>query len=210
MLVNASACVPRVAFQGEHGAFSEEAAIKLLGTQIELVPRPTFAALFRSLDEGLADYALAPIENSLIGIIRPSFDLFKQSSLVSVGEVVIPIAQHLIACPGTSFGEIVAVQSHPAALAQCTRFFTENPWLRKVEAEDTAGSVADIVERGNHELAAIAGRRAAELYGGSILQKNIHDHQDNQTRFLLLCGSAECSPLLNTTTESKRNTHHDR
>jgi prephenate dehydratase len=204
MAVNSSACLPRVAFQGEHGAFSEEAAIKLLGPQIELVPRPTFAALFRSLDEGLADYALAPIENSLIGIIRPSFDLFEESSLVSVGEVVIPIAQHLIACPGTSFAEIEIVQSHPAALAQCARFFTENPQLRMVEAEDTAGSVAQIVARGNRKLAAIAGRRAAALYGGAILKEDIQDRHDNQTRFFLLSGSAEWSPLLNNITDSKR------
>ena len=207
--MNSSGCRPRVAFQGEYGAFSEEAAIKLLGPEIELVPLPTFAALFRSLGEGLADYALAPVENSAIGIIHPAFDMLEQSSLVTVGEVVIPIAQHLIACPGTSFDEIEAVQSHPAALAQCARFFTENPQLRKVEAEDTAGSVANIVERGDHKLGAIAGSRAAELYGGTILKKNIHDHQDNQTRFLLLSGSANQSPLLNNLTEPKRTTNHD-
>jgi prephenate dehydratase len=210
MAVNASAYRPRVAFQGEHGAFSEEAAIKLLGPEIELVPRPTFASLFRSLDEGLADYALAPVENSVIGIIRPSFDLFEKSSLVSVGEVIIPIAQHLIACPGVSFAEIEEVQSHPVALAQCARFFIENPGLQKIEAEDTAGSVANMIERGERKLAAIAGRRAAELYGGSILKKNIQDQRDNQTKFLLLSGSAEWSPLLNKIAESKRNTNHDR
>jgi prephenate dehydratase len=209
MVVNPSAYRPRVAFQGEHGAFSEEAAIKLLGPDIELVPRPTFASLFRSLDEGLADYALAPVENSLIGIIRPSFDLFEKSSLVSIGEVVMPIAQHLIACPGGSFAEIEVVQSHPAALAQCARFFIENPQLQKIEAEDTAGSVATIIAHGDRKLAAIAGRRAAELYGGTILKENIQDRHDNQTRFLLLSGSAEWSPLLNNIAESKRNTNHD-
>lgn len=197
--MNISAHRPRVAFQGEHGAFSEEAAIKLLGPEIELVPRPTFAALFRSLDEGVADYALAPIENNLIGIIRPSFDLLDQSSLVKTAEVIIPINQHLIGCPGASLAEIEEVQSHPAALAQCARFFVENPQIRKVEAEDTAGSVSYLIERGDHKLAAIAGRRAAELYGGSILKENIQDHQNNQTRFFLLSGSTEWSPLLNNT-----------
>jgi len=195
--LNLSGHKPRVAFQGEHGAFSEEAALKLLGPEIELVPRPTFAALFRSLDEGVADYALAPIENSLIGIIRPSCDLLDKSSLVKTAEVIIPINQHLIGCPGATFAEIEEVQSHPAALAQCARFFVENPHLRKVEAEDTAGSVSYLVERGDHKLAAIASRRAAELYGGSILQENIQDREDNQTRFLLLSGSTEWSPLLN-------------
>src|SRR5260370_27836936 len=116
MAVNASAYRPRVAFQGEHGALSEEAAIKLLGPEIELVPRPTFAALFRSLDEGVADYALAPIENSLIGIIRPSCDLLDKSSLVKTAEVIIPLTQHLIGCPGATFAEIEEAHSHPPAL----------------------------------------------------------------------------------------------
>lgn len=110
---------PRVAFQGEHGAFSEEAAIRLLGPEIELVPRPTFALLFSSLAEGLADYAVVPVENSLIGAIQPALDLFLESSLATVGEVSIKIRQQLIGCSCAVFEEIEAVESHPAALTQC-------------------------------------------------------------------------------------------
>ncbi|MFN2512532.1 MAG: prephenate dehydratase domain-containing protein [Pyrinomonadaceae bacterium] len=179
---------PRVAFQGEHGAFSEDAALKLLGPEIQLVPRRTFETLFRSLDEGLAEYVLVPIENSLIGAIKPAVDLLNQSCLDVVGEVAIPIRQLLIGCPGAVFEEIVTVESHPAALAQCKRFFAAHPGIERVETEDTAGSVARIIERRDFTRAAIAGRRAAQLYGGSILRENLEDRPENYTRFLLLAG----------------------
>ncbi|MCM3906153.1 MAG: hypothetical protein ND866_31085 [Pyrinomonadaceae bacterium] len=177
---------PRVAFQGEHGAFSEDAALKLFGSEIQLVPRRTFETLFTSLDEGLAEYVLVPVENSLIGGIRPAVDLLNRSSLVIVGEVAIPIRQLLIGCPGAVFEEIVEVESHPAALAQCSRFFAAHPRIKQVETDDTAGSVARIVEGRNRTRAAIAGRRAAEAYGGSILRENLEDRPENYTRFLLL------------------------
>ncbi len=182
---------PRVAFQGERGAFSEDAALKLLGPEIQLVPRRTFETLFRSLDEGLAEYILVPVENSLIGAIQPAVDLLDKSSLEIVGEVAIPIRQLLIGCPGAVFEEIVAVESHPAALAQCSRFFVAHAHIKRIESEDTAGSVARIVEGRDHHRAAIAGRRAAEVYGGSILRENLEDHPENYTRFLLLTGQDE-------------------
>jgi prephenate dehydratase len=177
---------PRVAFQGEPGAFSEEAAIKLLGSEIELVPRPTFASLFSSLAEGLADYAVVPVENSLIGAIQPALDLFLESSLATLGEASIKIRQQLIGCPGAVFEEIEAVESHPAALAQCKNFFAANPRILRIETEDTAGSVAGIIARGDRKRAAIAGARAAALYGGSVIRENIEDDPENYTRFLLL------------------------
>jgi prephenate dehydratase len=179
-----------VAFQGEHGAFSEDAAIALFGAdlagKIEFVPRRTFVALFSSLYEGLADYALLPVENSLIGAIQPAVDLLKERSLVIAGEVTIQVRQHLIGCPGAVLEEIEAVESHPAALAQCKRFFAEHRQVQRIETEDTAGSVARIIDRGDRKHAAIAGRRAAELYGGSIIRENLEDDPENYTRFLLL------------------------
>ncbi|CAN5885883.1 hypothetical protein BH18ACI4_BH18ACI4_11750 [soil metagenome] len=178
----------RVAFQGELGAFSEEAALKLLGSGIQLVPRRSFETLFRSLDEGLAEYVLVPVENSLIGAIQPAVDLLAKSSLSIVGEIAIRIRQLLIGCPDAMFGEILAIESHPAALAQCRRFFAAHPHIERVEAEDTAGSVARIVEGRDRTRAAIAGRRAAKLYGGSILRENLEDDPENYTRFLLLSG----------------------
>lgn len=187
---------PRVAFQGEHGAFSEDAAIKLLGPDIELVPRRTFVALFSSLDEGAADFVLAPVENSLIGSIQPAVDLLRESSLAIAGDVVIQIQQNLIGCRGALFEEIEAVESHPAALAQCERFFAAHPGMLRIESEDTAGSVARIVALGDRKRAAIAGRRAAELYGGSILREDLQDRPENYTRFLLLSADPFVSGVL--------------
>jgi len=176
----------RVAFQGERGAFSEEAAVKLLGDSIELVPRPTFNALFSSLREGVADYLLAPVENSIAGTVRPSVELLRESQLQVVDEVTIPVGQNLIACPGVNFDDIQEVQSHPMALAQCSRFFKQHPKLKQIVSDDTAGSVAEIVQRGDRHRAAIGSKRAAEIYGGVIVLENMQDTSDNFTRFLLL------------------------
>ena len=182
---------PRVAFQGERGAFSEEAAMKLLGNEIELVPRKTFADLFNSLDERIADYVLAPVENTIAGLVHPSVDLMQSSSLAVLDEVVIKIEQHLIGCDGANFDAIETVQSHPVALAQCSRFFENNPQLQPVTADDTAGSVAEVVRLRDPKRAAIAGQRAAEIYGGSIIRKSIQDQTENYTRFVLLSASTD-------------------
>ena len=183
MGVTAVAHKPRVAFQGERGAFSEEAALKLLGQEIELVPRRTFEDLFNSLD---TDYLLAPVENSIAGVVQPSVDLLRASSLKVLDEVEIKIEQHLIGCPGATFDTIETVQSHPVALAQCSRFFETHPRLNSVVADDTAGSVAEVVRRGDPKVAAIAGQRAAEFYGGVIIRESIQNQAENYTRFVLL------------------------
>ena len=182
---------PRVAFQGEPGAFSEEAAIKLLGTQITLVPRPTFESLFRSISDKAADYILAPIENSLAGFVHACFDQLLDSKLCVAGEVIIPISHYLIGCAGASFASIATVESHPVALEQCRRFLETNPQIRRVVAEDTAGSVAQVVRAGDPTRAAIAGRRALERYGGVVLREHLEDSSENYTRFFLLRSSAE-------------------
>ena len=177
---------PRVAFQGERGAFSEEAALKLLGPEIELVPRRTFIDLYNSLDNGLADYLLAPVENTIAGVVHASVDLLNARSLQTIDEIQIKIEQHLIGCPGASFDTIETVQSHPTALAQCSVFFKTHSRLKPLVADDTAGSVAEVIRRGDPKRAAIAGQRAADLYGASILRKSIQDQADNYTRFILL------------------------
>lgn len=176
----------RVAFQGERGAFSEEAALKLLGPNIELVPQRTFQDLYESVEIGEADYVLAPVSNSIAGTVVASVDLLQRSSFVKLDEVEIRIEQHLIGCPNATLENIETVQSHPVALAQCQRFFAEHPRLKAVIADDTAGSVAEVVRRGDSSRAAIAGRRAAELYGGSIIRESIQDRPENFTRFVLL------------------------
>ena len=176
----------RVAFQGAPGAFSEQAAVQLLGEKIRLVPRPTFESLFLSIEDDSADYILAPIENSLAGFVHASFDLLLDSKLYIIGEVIIPISHCLIGCPGSSFETIVAVESHPVALDQCRRFLAANPQIKRIAAEDTAGSVERIISQGDPARAAIAGQRAAEKYGGVILREHLEDSSENYTRFLLL------------------------
>ncbi|HEV7858154.1 MAG TPA: prephenate dehydratase [Pyrinomonadaceae bacterium] len=184
---------PRVAFQGERGAFSEEAALRLLGADIQLVPRPSFESLFASISEGLADYALAPLENTLAGAVQRSYDLLLEYSLHITGEVIIPISHSLIGCPGATFEAIRTIESHPVALAQCLRFLGAHPQMRPLATEDTAGSVAQVVRRGDETCAAIAGRRAAEVYGGVILLEHLEDHRENYTRFVLLSSSTRVS-----------------
>jgi prephenate dehydratase len=176
----------RAAFQGEPGAFSEAAAAQLLGEEIQTVPRGTFEATFRAIAEGAADALLVPVENTLAGSVVRVYDLLLESPLEICGETILPIEHHLMGCPGAKFEEIRAVASHPMALAQCERFFEANPGLKRVPAEDTAGSVREMMGRGDKASAAIAGRRAAGHYGAIILREGVQDNAENFTRFVLL------------------------
>lgn len=181
----------QVAFQGAHGAFSEEAAVQLLGEDVILVPRPTFESLFTAIDEKAADYIFAPIENSLAGFVHACFDQLLESKLQIAGEVIIPISHYLIGCPGATFETIAVVESHPVALDQCRRFLAAHPRIHRVAADDTAGSVARIMAQKDPTRAAIAGRRAAEHYGGVILREHLEDSSENYTRFFLLTPAAD-------------------
>jgi prephenate dehydratase len=185
--------LPRVAFQGEAGAFSEATAIQLLGGGIRTVPCFTFDAAFRSISDGAADALLVPVENSLAGSVVRVFDLLLDSDLEIVGETILRIEHQLIGCPGATLAGLRSVASHPVALAQCERFFLAHPELKRVPAEDTAGSVREVVARGDRSAAGIAGRRAAEHYGGAILAENIHDNPENFTRFVLLVPTPHAS-----------------
>ena len=183
---NSQKSQPRVAFQGEHGAFSEAAAIQLLGEEIITVPRATFDSAFRAIAEGAADALLAPVENSLAGSVVRVYDLLLESSLGIVAETILPIEHHLIGCPGATLSGLKSVSSHPMALAQCEKFFLSHPQLKRVPAEDTAGSVRDVLASGDKSAAGIAGRPAAIRYGGVILSESIQDNAENFTRFVLL------------------------
>jgi len=176
----------RVAFQGEAGAFSEAAAVQLLGEEIVTVPRPTFDATFRAIPEGAADVLLVPVENSLAGSVVRVYDLLLDSQLTISAETILPIEMNLIACPGASLSDIRTISSHPMALAQCERFFGQHPHIRRLPAEDTAGSVREVLARGDKTHAAIAGNRAAVRYRGEIIAERIQDNTENFTRFVLL------------------------
>jgi prephenate dehydratase len=176
----------RVAFQGEAGAFSEAAAVQLYGDNIVTVPRPTFDATFRAIIDGHADALLVPVENSLAGSVVRVYDLLLESELTITAETILPIEMNLIGCPGASLSEIRSVSSHPMALAQCERFFGQHPSIKRLPAEDTAGSVREMLVRGDKTHAAIAGKYAADRYRGEIIAERIQDNAENFTRFVLL------------------------
>jgi prephenate dehydratase len=176
----------RVAFQGEPGAFSEAAAIQLLGDAITTAPCSTFDAAFHAINESAADAFLAPVENTLAGSVVRVYDLLLVSRLTIVAETILPIEHHLIGVPGATLAGLRSVASHPMALAQCERLFSSHPDWKRVPAEDTAGSVREVLARGDKSVAAIAGRRAAEYYQGMILAESIQDDLENFTRFVLL------------------------
>lgn len=183
----------RVAFQGEPGAFSEAAAVQLLGEEIVTVPRATFEATFRAIAEGAADALLVPVENTLAGSVVRVYDLLLESPLEICGETILPIEHHLMGCPDACFEDIRAVASHPMALAQCELFFEAHPRLKRIPAEDTAGSVREMIERSDVTHASIAGLRAARHYGAIILRENIQDNAENFTRFVLLLAPTEAA-----------------
>jgi prephenate dehydratase len=187
--MSSSTAKQRVAFQGEHGAFSEEAAVKLLGPAIELVPNVTFEDMFAAIDRGAADLIMAPLENSLAGSVYRCYDLLLESKLHILAEVILPVSHHLIGPPGATIEQVRTVQSHPVALAQCTQFFEKRPNIKRQVAEDTGGSAREVVQAGDPSRAAIASHRAAEIYGGVILQSHLEDHHHNYTRFVLLSPS---------------------
>lgn len=185
----------RVAFQGERGAFSEAAAVGLLGEQITTVPRTTFDSAFQAIAEGAADALLAPVENTLAGSVVRVYDLLLESNLTMVAETILPIEHQLIGVPGATLEGLRSISSHPVALAQCERFFLARPHLKRVPTEDTAGSVREVMARGDKSFAGIASRRAATIYGGAILAENIHDNAENFTRFNLLVPEETASRL---------------
>jgi prephenate dehydratase len=176
----------RVAFQGESGAYSEAAAVQLLGESIQTVPRATFDSTFRAIKDGAADALLVPVENTLAGSVVRVYDLLLESPLEMCGETILPIEHQLMGMPGARFEEIKAVASHPMALAQCELFFATHANLKRVPTEDTAGSVREMMDRGDSHWASIAGRRAATHYGAILLKENIQDNAENFTRFVLL------------------------
>src|SRR5579864_3205273 len=178
--------IPTVAFQGERGSFSEEAAYKLLGPAIRVQPCETFSAIFESVARGKTKYCLAPIENTLAGSVYENYDLLLKNDLHIVGEVNLRIVHNLIAFSGTTLRNLTKVYSHPVALAQCGRFFDEHPKIQRIPFYDTAGSVKMLAEQHPEGAAAIASKIAAQVYNAGILRTHLEDHHENFTRFLLL------------------------
>lgn len=176
-----------VAFQGEPGAYSEAALVEFFGSKAVAVGKPRFEDVFEAVEDGSCALGFIPIENSLAGSIHRNYDLLREHSLHIIGETTLRVRHCLIAAPGASMDKITKVISHPQALDQCRGFL--NRWEGGVRVEqvyDTAGAVKQLAETRNQTTAAIASRRAAELYGMSILMEGIEDDEANFTRFLVL------------------------
>ena len=188
---------PTVAFQGERGSFSEEAAYKLLGRNIRVQPFETFAGIFEAVVSGRTKYCLAPIENTLAGSVYENYDLLLKHDLHIVGEVNLRIVHNLVAFPGTRLKGLTQIYSHPVALAQCNRFFAQHPKVEKIPFYDTAGSVKMLAEKRIPGAAAIASHTAAVVYRARILRAHLEHHHENFTRFLLLSRSASVSRRAN-------------
>ncbi|MFI3295846.1 MAG: prephenate dehydratase [Rikenellaceae bacterium] len=178
----------RVAIQGYHGCFHQEAAQKYFGDNIEVVPCDTFAQVTSMVENLEVDAGVMAIENSIAGSILPNYRLLQNSSLQITGEVYISIVQNLMVLPGVAIEDIREVRSHPMAILQCLDFLEAEGAGRYslIETLDTALSAKDIADNGWRESAAIASQCAAQMYGLEIVAENINTVKNNFTRFLIL------------------------
>ena len=173
---------PRVAFQGERGAYGEIAALRYF-SEIKLLPLESFQDVFDAAENGKVEYIVVPVENSIEGSINEIYDLLLQTKMNVVGEIYQRVRHCLIANRGAK--RIRYVHSHPQALAQC-RVYLQNKRLKPVPAYDTAGAVKMIKEKKMTDSAAVASERAAQLYDMEILDEGIEDRKNNYTRFFVL------------------------
>ena len=181
-----------IAFQGEHGAYGEVAA-RMWNSECIPMPCREFADVFEGVKEGLYDYGIVPVENTLGGVVGQVNELLINTDLNFVGAVELPIHLCLLALPETDHREIHSVYSHPQALAQCRRFLARNK-LDPVQYHDTAGAAKMLAENRPKASAAIASKLSAELYHLEILKENIEDLDRNLTRFIVLSKQANREP----------------
>jgi chorismate mutase/prephenate dehydratase len=180
-----------VAFQGEVGAYSEEAAFQFFGSSIITNPRESLDDVFKVVEQDEVQFGIVPVENSLEGSISRVYDLLLDSSLKVCGEIELRVSHCLIASPEARLDLIKRVYSHPQALAQC-KTFLKHLGCELIPTYDTAGSVKMIKEKGITDGGAIASARAAEIYEMKIIASEIEDAPNNFTRFFIL--SKEDSP----------------
>lgn len=180
----------KVSFQGETGAYSEQAVYRFFGEDAETIPCETFADLFAKVSDGTADFGVAPVENSTAGTIVQVYDLLLEHDLHVVGEIKLRIVHCLISFPGTKLEEIKKIYTHPQAWAQCQTFCRQFLSWEYVPSYDTAGSVKIIKEGNLRDAAAIASSRAAEIYQLKVLQTGIESNPHNTTRFFVISREA--------------------
>ena len=176
--------MPIVAFQGEPGAYSEEAVRQQFGAEVQTLPCQAFEHIFEAVDSGRADFGAVPVENSTAGSINKSFDLLLEHDLKVHGEILLRVRHCLLTVPGHA-ATITQVRSHPQALAQCETFmnrhhYTAVPWY------DTAGSAKDLAANPEPGVAVIASKLSAQIYGLEIVQEGVEDMSNNYTRFFVV------------------------
>lgn len=184
---------PRVAYQGEPGAFGEEAVLSYFGAAAAPVPVPEFGNVVESVLSGAVDFGVLPVENSLVGPVTAAREVLTSPELDLVDTIMRPIHLCLLAVPGATLEGVRRILSHPVALGQCKRFRASLPDAESVAWYDTAGAARYVAESEDLRLAAVAGRRAASSYGLEILAENIEDRPDNRTWFVVVRNRASSS-----------------
>ena len=176
----------KVAIQGYIGSYHHEAANSYFGNEIEIVECDTFQSLAKSLHKKKVDTAIMAIENTIAGSILPNYALISKYSLKIVGEIFLSIQHQLMVLKGQTFDDVEEIRSHQMALLQCDKFLEKKPDWRVVNDIDTALTAKDIVDQNLTHVAAIASKKAAEVYDLDILASSIQTYQDNFTRFFVL------------------------
>jgi prephenate dehydratase len=176
----------RIAYQGEPGAYSEAALLDYFSGIITPIGNNAFEGVFEAVENGTCTYGFIPIENSLAGSIHRNYDLMREHHLFIIGETILRVHHCLIAAPGVSLAQIRTISSHPQALEQCRGYLSHLQDINVEPVYDTAGAVKLLSTSKDRSIAAIASRRAAELYGMNILVEGIEDNSANFTRFLVL------------------------
>lgn len=177
-----------VAFQGEHGAYSEQAVRQHFGAEVQTLPCRSFTEIFNALQDGRATYGMLPVENSLAGTVVPAYDLLVDHDLHVQAEVVLRVRHCLMAPPGTKLEDVRRVISHYQALGQCEQTL-KRMGLEAVDYYDTAGAARDLAADPQPATAAIASELAAQTYGLEILARHLEDQDFNYTRFFVLGSS---------------------
>ncbi len=175
-----------VAFQGERGAYSEDACFKFFGSKVKAKPMPDFQSVFEAVEHDRVTHAMVPVENSIEGSVTQVNDLLLDHDLTVSGETIVPIKHYLMVYGGASIETIKEVLSHPQALGQCRKFLANHPEWRVTSSYDTAGSARIVSESKRTDIAAIASKRAASVYGLKILKEDIQSEDVNVTRFFVL------------------------
>lgn len=176
----------RVVFQGVEGAYGQAAMQHYFGDNCNSFHVRTFRDAMEAIEEGSADYAVLPIENSSAGAVNEMYDLLVEFENYIVGETIIPITHTLSGLPGTKSEEIQRVYSKAEALMQTTRFLDEHSNWQQISVVNTAIAAQKVLEDKDKSQAAVCSAYAAKLYGLSVLEGNINDEPNNSTRFIVI------------------------